>query len=498
MRAVRLPAVMLLCTLTTPARAYDFDIFSETIGQGYQLRSADDTLVNRRRIDQYLGLEVYNMGPRDVMGRPLERNQLYISTYMRFDADLGDYPNYRELSGRSEQREFQPTHFDMLWAYLGGRNIGGFLDFKLGRQVFLDLYDFRALDGLSLDFKTPFHVGLEVWGGLNVTGDAPVDSPIYRVDGVALGGNPIGSLGQRQEDALQPTFGFALHSIGVRDLNVRISYLRTMSFTGDPRQPGENDAGVIEEKLAVTARGRLLKGRLILWAGFRYDALAGVVDQIHGGARVQLDGARHGINLEYVYDFPTFDGDSIWNVFASEAFNDVRLSYDIALGRWRGYARGFARFFQNDKLTQSQHSLPTKLDAGVAYGGSLGAWLDLKRGNVRLDAYYEDGYGGLRAGIDAAARVALWRDLQTGLVAEARLDYVHFQDDSRTIDHADSFGVQAGLRYSFVRGVMLHVLMEENVNRFYESQFRLLAVLDVSWWLGPRGGGYTLQRPELF
>jgi hypothetical protein len=279
---------------------------------------------------------------------------------------------------------------------------------------------------------------------------------------------------------------------------VRISYLRTMSFTGDPRQPGENDAGVIEEKLAVTARGRLLKGRLILWAGFRYDALAGVVDQIHGGARVQLDGARHGINLEYVYDFPTFDGDSIWNVFASEAFNDVRLSYDIALGRWRGYARGFARFFQNDKLTQSQHSLPTKLDAGVAYGGSLGAWLDLKRGNVRLDAYYEDGYGGLRAGIDAAARVALWRDLQTGLVAEARLDYVHFQDDSRTIDHADSFGIQAGLRYSFVRGVMLHVLMEENVNRFYESQFRLLAVLDVSWWLGPRGGGYTLQRPELF
>jgi hypothetical protein len=499
MRAVRLSAVMVvLCALTAPARAYDFDIYAETIGQGYQLRAADDTLVNRRRLTQYLGLEVYNLGPRDVVGRPVDRNQFYISTSMRFEADLGDYPNYRELSGRSAEREFQPTRFDLLWAYLGGRNLFGFLDLKLGRQVFLDLYDFRALDGLDLDFKTPFYVGLEVWGGLNVTGQAPVDSPIYRVDGVALGGNPIGSLGQRQEDALEPTFGFALHSIGVRDLNVRISYLRTMSFTGDPRQPGENELGVIEEKLAVTARGRLLKGRLILWAGFRYDVLAGLVDQIHGGARVQLAGARHGINLEYVYDAPTFDGDSIWNVFAAEPFNDVRLSYDLAIGRWRGYARGFARLFANDKLTSSGHSLPTMLDAGVAYGGSLGAWLDVKRGYVRLDAYYEDGYGGIKAGVDASARVALYRDLQTGLVAEARLDYVHFKDDSRTIDHADSFGVQAGLRYSFVRGVMLHLLLEENVNRFYDSQLRLLAVLDVSWWLGPRGGGYTLQRPELF
>jgi hypothetical protein len=496
---VRLATVAtILCAVSAPARAYDFDLYAETIGQGYQLRTADDVLVNRRRLTQYLGLEVYNLGPRDLVGRPLDRNQFYLSTSMRFEADLGDYVDYRELSGRTRQREFQPTHFDLLWAYLGGRNLGGFLDLKLGRQVFIDLFDFRALDGLDLDFKTPFHLALEMWGGLNVTGQAPVDSPIYRADGVALGGNPIGSLGQRQEDALQPTFGFALHTIGLRDFTARVSYLRTMSFTGDPRQPGENDLGVNEEKLAITARGRLWRGHLILWAGLRYDALNGIIDQIHGGARVQLDGARHGINLEYVYDAPTFDGDSIWNVFASEPFNDVRLTYDLTIGRWRGYARGFVRLFSNDKLTSSGNGLPTALDEGVAYGGSLGAWLDLGRGYVRLDGYYEDGYGGIKAGVDASGRVALYGNLQTGLVAELRVDYVHFQDDSRPIDHADSFGLQAGLRYSFVRGVTLHVLMEENINRFYDSQLRLLAVLDISWWLGPRGAGYTLQRPGLF
>jgi hypothetical protein len=487
--------IAVVCALAAPARAYDFDIFAETIGQGYQLRAADDTLVNRRRIDQYLGLEVYNLGPRDLVGRPLDKNQFYISAYMRFDADLGDYPNYKELSGRSGEAEFQPARLDLLWAYLGGRNVGGFLDFKLGRQISVNMFEFRALDGLDLDFKTPFYVALEAWGGLNVSGSAPIDSPIYRADGVALGGNPIGSLGQRQESALEPTFGFALHTIGLRDVDIRAEYLRTMSFTGDARQTGENDLGVIEEKVSLTARARLWRGRLIPWFGLRYDILNGQIDQIHAGLRLQLDGARHGISVEYLYDSPTFDGDSIWNVFATQPINDVRLSYDLQLGRVRAYVRGFTRIFQNE-VTNTNGTLPPSLD--LAWGGSVGARLDLRRGYVRIDTYYQDGYGGVTAGVDASGRVALVGDLQTGLVGEARLSYVHFADDSRTVDHADSFGAQAGLRYSFVKGMTLHVVVEENVNRFYDSQLRLLAILDLSFWLGPRGGGYPLQRPGIF
>jgi hypothetical protein len=499
MPAVRIAAaIFLLCSLAGSARAYDFDIYAETIGQGYQLRAADDTLVNRRTLTQTLGLELYNLGPKDPMGNSRDKNQFYLSVNMRFEADLGNFPSYSEPSGRSSEREFDPTRFDLLWAYLGGKNVFGFLDLKLGRQIYLDFFDFRSLDGLDLIFKTPFYVAFEIWGGLNVTGGAPVDSPIYRADGVALGGNPLGSLGQRQEDALQPTFGVALNSIGLRDLQVRVSYLRTMSFTGETLAPGEPTSGVVEEKFALTARGRLFSGRLIPWLGLRYDVLNGLIDQIHAGARLQLDGARHGITLEYVYDAPTFDGDSIWNVFAAEPFNDARLSYDLTLGRWRGYARAFARFFQNEPTTTNGTKLPSTLDAGVAYGGSLGARADFHRGWVRLDGYYEDGYGGIKAGVDAGARLALYGDLYTGLVAEGRVSYVHFQDDSRTIDHADSFGLEAGLRYSFTKGVTFHVVLEENVNRFYDSQFRLLALLDLSFWLGPHGGGYVLQRPGLF
>jgi hypothetical protein len=317
-------------------------------------------------------------------------------------------------------------------------------------------------------------------------------------DGVALGGNPLGSLGQRQEDALQPTFGVAVHTTGLRDFTARISYLRTMSFTGEAQQPGEPSSGVVEEKLSASLRGRLFSGKLTPWAGFRYDVLNGRVDQIHAGFRLQLGGAAHGLNVEYVYDAPTFDGDSIWNVFASEPFNDVRLSYDLALGPVRAYLRGFARIFANEVTTTNQTPAPATLDNGVAGGASVGARLDVRRGYLRLDGYYEDGYGGLKAGVDLGLRFALYGDLYSGLVAEGRLSYVHFRDDSRTLDHADSFGLQTGLRYSFTRGLTVHLVIEENVNRFYDSQFRLLALLDVSFWLGKGGSGYLLQRPGLY
>jgi hypothetical protein len=483
-----------------PARAYDFDIWSETIGQGYQLRTADNTLVDRRRITEQLGLEVYNLGPKDVMGLPRDRNQFYLSVMMRLDAELGDFTTLKQLSGRTEQEDLQTVQYELLWAYLGGHNLGGFVDFKLGRQIFVDLFEWRAFDGLSLQFNTPFHVALEVWGGLNVSGDAPVDSPLYRVDGVALGGNPLGSLAARQEDALQPTFGLAAKTIGLRDLQVRISYLRTMSFTEEPIAPCvrgqkcEADSGVIEEKAAVTARGRLWNGKLVPWFGLGWDVLNGRAYDVQAGLRLQL--GRHGLQAEYVLSAPTFDGDSIWNVFASSAFDDVRLSYDVLFGRLRGYARGFVRIFEDHNTNLAV--VPSTLDAGIAGGGSLGARLDWRRGYLRLDAYYEDGYGGRKAGVDLGGRLAFYGDLLTGLVGELRLNYVNFRDDSRPIDHADSFGLSAGLRYSFVRGLTLHLALEENVNRFYDSQFRLLAMLDISFWLGPHGAGYVRQKPRLW
>src|SRR5262245_34318041 len=125
-------AFVFALTLAFPfssAYGYDVELSAETIGQGYQLRSGDDTLVNRRRLTQYVGLNVYNLGPKDVTGRPLPNNQFYLSLSMRFEAELGDYADFDlMLSGRSPQREIFKNRLEVLYAFVGAQNLGGFVD----------------------------------------------------------------------------------------------------------------------------------------------------------------------------------------------------------------------------------------------------------------------------------------------------------------------------------------------------------------------------------
>jgi hypothetical protein len=482
---VRALAFIAVVFAAMPARAYDFQVDAETIGQAYQLRAADDALVNRRRIAQYIGLHVYNLGPHDDLGRPLPNNQFYLTASMRFDADMGDFPQLTELNGRTPQHELFPEKLDLLYGYLGGRDVFGFIDFELGRQILIDMYDWYSFDGLHVTARMPYHVAAEVWGGLNVSGEGILDSPIYRVDGTALGGNENGSLAARQEDVLQPTFGVAARTYGLRFLQARLSYERTMSPTGDPRAPGEPGWGVVDEHVGLTARGNLWAGKLVPWFAFRYNILAGRLDELYAGARTQF--GRQGVSVEYVLAAPTFDGDSIWNVFASQAFDDIRVAYDVAFWKVRAYAQAFTRLFYDDNGTYASG------------GGNLGGRLALgTRGWVRLDGYYEDGYGGRRAGVDLATRIRLYGDdlgIRKGSVfAEGRLSYASFQDDSRPVDHAESFGLQAGLRWTPLDGISVHGLLEENVNRIYLSQLRVIALLDLSFWVGmkPRG----IRRPQ--
>jgi hypothetical protein len=486
-------AFALLLSLAGGARAFDFEISSQTIGQGYQLRAGDSTIVNRRRFTQYLGLDVYNVGPRDLFGRPLDRNQFYLAVSLRFDAELGDYASLADLPAHTPQREVMGEKLDLLYAYVGARNLFGFLDAKLGRQLSFDLFDFYSFDGLSVEAKTPVHLAVEAWGGLNVSGAQPFDSPVYRADGVALGGNPIGSLGARQEDALQPTFGLAVKTLGLPFLQSRLSYSRTMSPTED-RQPGEPRSGVVDEKISWTARGRLLHGMVIPWFGVRYNLLVGRLDELQAGARLAIS-PHHALQAEYVFAAPTFDGDSIWNVFGSQAFNDARLSYDATLGRLRLFARGFVRLFADEATSASGATAQNAgASSGLSAGGSAGARVEFARGFARADGYYEDGFGGQKGGFDLSGRVRILGDFLTGLVFDGRLSYVHFHDDARAVAAADSLGIQGGLRYSFWKGLTVHLALEENLNTYYASQLRVLALLDVSFFLASRSMG--LSRPK--
>ena len=60
-------ALSALVAFPRAARAYDFSIDLATIGQGYQVRrfgaTGADELLTRRRLTQYLNLNVYNIEP---------------------------------------------------------------------------------------------------------------------------------------------------------------------------------------------------------------------------------------------------------------------------------------------------------------------------------------------------------------------------------------------------------------------------------------------------
>ena len=102
--------------------------------------------------------------------------------------------------------------------------------------------------------------------------------------------------------------------------------------------------------------------------------------------------ARQWLTLEHAYLAPTFDGDSIWNVFATGAYRDLRAVYEVGLGR-----RGEGLRARVRAVLHRRRAAPA--------GGSMGATWRRGRGLLRADGYWDDGYGGRKVGVDASARL---------------------------------------------------------------------------------------------
>jgi hypothetical protein len=270
---------------------------------------------------------------------------------------------------------------------------------------------------------------------------------------------------------MHPLAGGAVSAGGEgRPWTLRFAYRRVWSSTVDPL-PGEPTSGVNEEKVALTGSASL-GTRAYFSGGIRYNVLLGAFDDEQLALRLRLRG-RQWVTLEHSYLAPNFDGDSIWNVFAAGPYRDVRVSYEQGFSpEVKAYARAFVRLFE---------AIPGEAGADapggrLAAGGSLGAAWRRGRGFLRGDGYYDNGYGGLKVGVDLAARFALTPSLEL----EGRLTgYVWRTDLNPTNDAGVVVGGQAGGRYRLGPGVRLHLLAEDNIGTFYVSQFRGLAVVEM-------------------
>ena len=150
----------------------------------------------------------------------------------------------------------------------------------------------------------------------------------------------------------------------------------------------------------------------------------------------------------------------------------------------KAYARAFARFYlaTDDEVATTGPYAGQDVGAEApggrfAAGGSLGAAWRNARGMVRADGYWDDGYGGRKAGVDATTRVKVREPIEL----EGRLTGYTWRNDVQPTLNSSGvvFGAEAGGRFRLGQGVHLHLLVEDNVGTYYESQFRGLAMLEL-------------------
>jgi len=459
-----IPALLLLL-VPEAASAYDFEINARTEGYGYQLRRLGPdgvTVLNRRRVTQYLGLRVFNLlDPGQRAFRPRGGGPPALLTghaLMRFHTDFGAYN-----SAGSSIPELQNNQLELVLGAMEGRNLWGWVDFVLGRQLDAEMMDFFVYDGLRVRINTPWRLYVESHFGLQTRRGNPLSSTIT-VEG-------DGVVGDDAEDGLAPTFGVAVGTDDLVGVDLRIAYRGTASQAAAPEEENVGDLwGIDQEILFFSAAYSVpLLGTRPMF-GLRYSLLTGQVDEVQATLSQRFGAGRHRAQVEYTHSRPHFDGDSIFNVFAAEPFDEIAGRYTIALFRpLKLDARlGYRRFWDAEGADPD-------VGAEAISAGLGGQW---RSGGLSsaLDLFYLGGLGDTTMGGDLAGR---WR-IARWLSLEGRLSLIWYQlETRRAAEEVLNFGLQLGGTLRLVRGIKVHLLFEDNISRIYDSALRLLAVLDL-------------------
>jgi hypothetical protein len=234
---------------------------------------------------------------------------------------------------------------------------------------------------------------------------------------------------------------------------------------------------VNEERIAATLRRPIRADNKMLWvpyAAARYSLLHGLFDEAHAGLRVARE--AHSLESELFYSVPTFDGDSIFNIFSTEPYSDARATWNYRPreAAWGGYSRLWGRRYHSEDNARVSGGKANRFSGGV----QLGADYRLRRDRrLRLDVFHEDGYGGLRSGAHVSS---YWQWRKTTLF-RGRLSLVNFDEDLRPDLNGLNAGAQLGTTYLINQGFAASLLIEHNSNRLDRSQLGIFATLDLAF-----------------
>ena len=527
-------AAVVLAAAAPTAHAYEFWLRAQTIGQVYQLRDyrliGPDLFLGRRRFTQTLALRIWDVGDLSAARREahLPDRGLRISwqSYLRVDHDFGTYSNGRvilplSIPVRRDALDVTPelgeslASLELMYGYV---ELAGLVDdrltVQLGRVLSDDGWGSAAVDGVTGRLavpETPFTVS--AIAGFAVRASSPLGVSAYELDGTAgaacqefvegpTPGSGTWKLIDRnrlvsnnrlvsdyelcpQRHVRQPTLGVAVATRTLHGFAGELGYRRTWSST--PGLIGPVDrlmypdlglypslapaSGVDEERLWARIHGTVRAGGVAIapYADLRYSLLTAVVDRADAGVRL-VRGA-HSLEPSIEYFYPTFDGDSIFNVFSIEPTTDLRLAY-ARTGAVGVRATGWLRAYHHEAGASSTAG---GVDAGVDHVFSAG-W------RARIDALWDDGYGGRRIG---GSTETSWRPLPTLWLRGRLITLAVARDDGGTGSSARpryvTSSAVASSTWQLADGVALHAIAELDTDAVQHLQYRAIGMFDFAF-----------------
>ncbi len=231
-------------------------------------------------------------------------------------------------------------------------------------------------------------------------------------------------------------------------------------------------------------------------AGVVYDFYNAEVTSIYATVDAYA-GKRVVVSADYDYYVPTFDADSIWNIFAGEPLNDVglRCTWIRTTTACRSLARGALRMLQRADIAlqpgqrrratrrrrTSYCARPTSFlnrrpSSSDEAGANLSARWKTGETTVNLHASGNWGDEGDRVGADLYAT----RIFETRYVASARVGVWQWDDKLEPDRSATSFNYVLGVGYRFAQRSQAMVEWEHDINRLVGERFRLMVMLKLA------------------
>jgi len=519
-------AIALAIVSARPAHAYEFWLRTQSIGQAYQLRQyrlvGPDLFNGRRRYTQTIALRISDIGNLSATRRQqrLPDRGLRISwqSHLRIDHDFGQYTSGRISISPAVRRDAidvipeladSAAGLDLLYGHVTLEGLAdGRLTMKLGRMLPDDGWNTSGLDGGTVRYELPIPIAVTAMAGLRVRAASPLGLAAFELDGTSGAGcqeyveGPTPGTGAwklvdrnrritgsklasdyelcPQREVRQPTIGASIATARVRGFGAEVGYRRTWSETYGlidsvdrltypdlglyPDEVGQAPgSGVNEERIFGRVHGTLHRGALAIspYANARVSLLHAALDRADAG--VLLRRGDHTLEPAVEYFLPTFDGDSIFNVFSIEPTADARLGYRYT-GALALHATGWVRRY----LDAESSPMSGGIDAGIER--PLG-----DRWRARLHGLWDDGYGGRRVG--GSGDVA-WRPRQT-LWVRGRVIVLGVRREDRSDFVTSSAVASSTLRIA--DGVALHFLLETNRDEVHAFQARGFAIIDLAF-----------------